>query len=177
LGYFVLVVNLVIIIFGRALLKFLAYWVRYTWLLEHVYNSLGRPSFIQVWISLIVYLLSSPWYKTEWSHLLSSGMQTASSENFSNIENSEPQKRFGETFMEIKEIFLWRVLFSKFKSFHCLQLHLTTQKWLHFVLYQGLQGVSLMFEGKVFCGEFHFQVFMSCWRIQQSVMNIFCILW
>jgi len=41
----------------------------------------------------------------EWSHLLSSGMQTASSENFSNIENSEPQKRFGETFMEIKANF------------------------------------------------------------------------
>ena len=76
-----------------------------------------------------------------------------------------------------RQIFLWRVLFSIFKSFHCLQLHPTTQKWLHFILYQGLQGVSLMFEGKVFCGEFYFQVFMSCWRIQQSVMNIFCSLW
>ena len=34
-----------------------------------------------------------------------------------------------------------------------------------------------MFEGKVFCGKFYFQVFMSCWRIQQSIMNIFCSLW
>ena len=87
----------------------------------------------------------SPWYKIKWSHLLSSGMQLPS-ENFSHIENDETQKKFGESFMEIKaNFFCGEFYFQYVKSFHCLQLHSTTQKWLNFVLYQGLRGVSWFF--------------------------------
>ena len=59
----------------------------------------------------------SPWYKTKWSHLLSSGMQLRS-ESFSHIENGEPQKRFGESFMEIKaKFFVESSIFNMRKAF------------------------------------------------------------
>ena len=54
----------------------------------------------------------SPWYKTKWSHLLSSGMQLQAMKAFHILKMANHKRDLERVLWRSRQSFLWRVLFS-----------------------------------------------------------------
>ena len=77
----------------------------------------------------------SPWYKTKWSHLLSSGMQLQAVKAFHILKMANHKRDLERVLWRSRQSFLWRVLFSICEKLSLLAVasHYSKMAQFHFV--------------------------------------------
>ena len=82
----------------------------------------------------------SPWYKTKWSHLLSSGMQLQAVKAFHILKMANHKRDLERVLWRSRQSFLWRVLFSICEKLSLLAVASHYSKMAPFCFVPGTSG-------------------------------------